>query len=180
MELSFRDDLYRLNDDVKNDAEPILNCNEIKCNQCKGTLLQTETATLILKTKPIKIHEYKGKNMENVNEFWKVDKLTNFENVSVSRPVDFGNNDEMKKIISILLEKQDIDLNKYQLRYLMCSGPPMDLSALFSNSATSAQKQHLQQLLSAPQICEKLIIGCAVFEGRDYTSGYLVQDRVIH
>ena len=169
----------RSNEDQKND-EPKTNCSEIKCNQCQGTLLQIKTAQCVQIKKGIKIHEYKGKNMEIVNEFWKVDKLTNFENVSVSRPVNFGNTEEINEIISLLLDN-DIETRKeYQLRYLMCSGPPMDLSALFSKNATNVQKKNIQRLLSAPQICEKLIIGCAVFDGKDYKYGYLVKNRVIH
>lgn len=120
--------------------------------------------------------------MEIVDKFWRVDKLTNFENVSVSRPINIGNKTEMKGIITTLLDEDDNDNNdndrNYDLRYLMCSGPPMDLSALFSGTATNEQKLNIQKLLSAPQICEKLIIGCAVFDGRDYKYGYLVKDRV--
>lgn len=147
-------------------------------------LLQTETAEFVKLRKGIKIHEYKGKNMEIVNEFWKVDKLTNFENVSVSRPVNFGSTQEIAEIISLLLGDDKYTnagtTKEYQLRYLMCSGPPFDLSALFNPTATIEQKKNAQKLLSAPQICEKLIMGCAVFDGRDYKQGYLVKNRVIH
>ncbi len=107
-----------------------------------------------------------------------VDKLTNFENVSVSRAVNFGNDKEIKQIISILLNENE-NLDNFDLRYLMCSGGPMDLSALFNGTANISQKQNIQKLLSAPQICEKLIIGCAIFDGKDYKSGYIVQNRVV-
>merc|ERR1712154_261933 len=150
----------------QNGGDPVTNSNEIKCNQCKGTLLQIGTATSIKRNESVKIHEYHGKHMENANEFWVVDRLTDFENVSVSRPVSFGNDKEINHIISTLLNGEIS--NNLQLRYLMCSGPPMDLSALFGGNANKAQKQNLQKLLTAPQICEKLIIGAAVFEGKDY------------
>eukprot|EP00483_Globobulimina_turgida_P001060 UN01062 len=96
------------NDDNQDDIiNSITNCKEIKCNQCGGTLLLCDTATSIIRNKSIKIHEYKGKNMENVNKFWMVDKLTNFENVSVSRPVNFGNDNEIQQIISTLLNETE-------------------------------------------------------------------------
>merc|ERR1712087_84317 len=109
----------------------------------------------------------------------KVDKLTNFENISVSRAVQFASPKEIEAIIRKLMDADaSTDMSGLQLRYLMCSGPPMDLSALFSGSASAEQKQRAQKLLSAPQICEKLVIGCAVFEVSDFRAGFVVKDRV--
>ena len=56
----------------------------------------------------------------------------------------------------------------------------MDLSVLFDPNADPKAKQRAQRLLNTPQLCERLIIGVAVFQGNDYKSGFVVKNRVIH
>lgn len=122
-------------------------------------MLQIETANALNIDDGINIHEYRGKDKRVERAFWSVDKLTNFENVSVSRAVQLGNGSETNMVIERLRGAIDCgDAGDLQLRYLMCSGPPMDLSALFSPNASNEQKQNIQKMLNTPQICEKVCI----------------------
>merc|ERR1719237_891088 len=49
----------------------------------------------------IKMHEYKGKEKRIESAFWTVDKLTNFENVSVSHAVQFDDMERKQTIGSL-------------------------------------------------------------------------------
>ena len=91
-----------------NELSQITNCNDIRCQQCNGILLHKGTASSITLTECIKIHGYKGKDFENVKEFWKVATLTSFESVSVSRAVSIGTQEETNNVISILADSVNI------------------------------------------------------------------------
>ena len=149
--------------------------------------------------------------MEKVGNWWKVSKISTFENISVSKPVNFGSFTKNRNLIQLLLNPANMKLNveldnesesipnenerlPFDIRYLLCAGPPLDLSALMaamsgkqmntsnnndSNENESKSEPQDMKLAKKAHRCEKCIIGIAVFDGQDMIVGYLVNDRLI-
>lgn len=124
---------------------------DLECKDCHSALLTCKKGLECEWN--LKIHSYSGQSMENVNQWWKVTKLSDFANISVTKPVNFGSFKKNRLMIQSLLNPASMKLNiedensnensdeskknqnqeqrlPFDIRYLLCAGPPLDLGSL--------------------------------------------------